>query len=30
VTVALALPMLVFAALLEVYVSPHILQALIS
>jgi uncharacterized membrane protein SpoIIM required for sporulation len=30
VTVAIALPMLVFAALLEVYVSPHILQALIS
>ena len=30
VTVALALPMLVFAALLEVYVSPHILGALIS
>ena len=30
VTVALALPMLVFAALIEVYVSPHLLQALIG
>jgi hypothetical protein len=29
VTVGLALPMLAFAALLEVYVSPHILHALI-
>jgi uncharacterized membrane protein SpoIIM required for sporulation len=29
VTVALALPMLLFAALFEVYVSPHILHALI-
>ncbi len=29
VTVAIALPMLLFAALLEVYVSPHILHALI-
>jgi hypothetical protein len=30
VTVALALPMLVLAALIEVYISPHILQALIA
>ena len=30
VTVAIALPMLVFAALFEVYISPHILQALIA
>jgi Stage II sporulation protein M len=29
VTVAIALPMLVLAALIEVYVSPHLLQALI-
>ena len=30
VTVAIALPMLVVAALIEVYVSPHVLQALIG
>ncbi len=28
VTVAIAVPMLIFAALLEVYVSPHVLQAM--
>jgi uncharacterized membrane protein SpoIIM required for sporulation len=29
VTVAIALPMLVFAALVEVYVSPRLLMALV-
>lgn len=30
VTVAIALPMLVFAALIEVYVSPHVMHALVG
>jgi uncharacterized membrane protein SpoIIM required for sporulation len=29
VTVAIAVPMLVLAALIEVYISPHVLAALI-
>jgi uncharacterized membrane protein SpoIIM required for sporulation len=29
VTVAIALPMLVVAALIEVYISPHVLKLLI-
>lgn len=30
VTVAIALPMLIVAALIEVYISPHVLQALVG